>query len=744
MSLALFSSSMATVSSEDTPRVQYTANGITTNFPITFAYASISDVHVYFISNSTGLATAWTKDAAGPTGYTVSAGSIIANTAPSNGYLVAVCETPVTQLVDVKPNRALPADTLEGVFDKLTLIGRDLKGKSSRSLVYGPTYTGSIPYAEDLADEIQRDSVDAAVAAVSSLSFSTSLHIDNIEALRLYAGGETTSIYLDCHTSIGDGGHGAFRWDAASTAADDNGVTIAVTGVATGRWIRQLNGFVTPEMFGAVGDGTTEDTAALQSSLDTASAMAVKSVWGLGGKHYITYVLNFTSNTLLEMTPGTIVEARTGFEDGVRMIRIIDAENIVIKGNGSTFKMKKAEYTTGEHRHCFNIQGSTDIYISKVSANDSGGDGFMIARSQTGGKLWCENIVLEDVICDNNRRQGISVTSVKGLKIIRPIITNTNGTAPQAGIDLEPDHDYEFLEGIEIIDPITENNAGHGIQIYASHLSNVDKNITIDIINHRDTGSNTGFSCRLLNTGSNTVTGRVTLKNPIYADNNLPGIMLGGWDKNGPKITLDHPTVINPNSLNYVYDQYKCGIMIHSDVGVSAETGNVLIISPTVIDTRATKLISYGMFIKPLSAVPIEDIMIEGDIELQGTVSPIRVMAGFNLKDDYSRLVNHVTSNISHNEYTSSYSLFTNEGATGMVTITGTVVKSPWPDIIMEVRTSKILRFDPDSASIIQPMASAPGKYIQSSVVGSRIRLRRISLTAWQVIEQVGTWTAEP
>ena len=56
--------------------------------------------------------------------------------------------------------------------------------------------------------------------------------------------------YLVYHTASGDGGHGIFKWDSASTTADDNGVTIAVAGVVTGRWVRQLNGFVTPEMFG--------------------------------------------------------------------------------------------------------------------------------------------------------------------------------------------------------------------------------------------------------------------------------------------------------------------------------------------------------------------------------------------------------------------------------------------------------------------------------------------------------------
>ena len=64
--------------------------------------------------------------------------------------------------------------------------------------------------------------------------------------------GDGETIYLVCHTTNGDGGQGTFRWDATSTAADDNGVTIAVTGVAVGRRVRQLSGFVTPEMFGGL------------------------------------------------------------------------------------------------------------------------------------------------------------------------------------------------------------------------------------------------------------------------------------------------------------------------------------------------------------------------------------------------------------------------------------------------------------------------------------------------------------
>lgn len=61
-------------------------------------------------------------------------------------------------------------------------------------------------------------------------------------------------------------GGGVFVWDAASTAADDGGVTIAVAGVATGRWVRQLDGYVTPEIFGAKGDGINDDYIAVSAA----------------------------------------------------------------------------------------------------------------------------------------------------------------------------------------------------------------------------------------------------------------------------------------------------------------------------------------------------------------------------------------------------------------------------------------------------------------------------------------------
>lgn len=47
-------------------------------------------------------------------------------------------------------------------------------------------------------------------------------------------------------------GAGYFRWSPTSTATDDGGMVIAATGVVTGRWLRQLDGPLYPEYYGAL------------------------------------------------------------------------------------------------------------------------------------------------------------------------------------------------------------------------------------------------------------------------------------------------------------------------------------------------------------------------------------------------------------------------------------------------------------------------------------------------------------
>lgn len=94
-------------------------------------------------------------------------------------------------------------------------------------------------------------------------------YVDIIDDLRTLAPTDAP-VYVQCGAIIGDGYHGTFQWDDASTEADDGQNTIAVTGVSTGRWKRNID-LVTGEISTIVGEiSTIVDELSTHINLTTA------------------------------------------------------------------------------------------------------------------------------------------------------------------------------------------------------------------------------------------------------------------------------------------------------------------------------------------------------------------------------------------------------------------------------------------------------------------------------------------
>jgi len=72
--------------------------------------------------------------------------------------------------------------------------------------------------------------------AVSPVSFGT------VADMRLQGGTAKVQILLLGLANPTDGNGGVYRWDDTSTANDDGFITIKVTNMATGRWVRVANG----------------------------------------------------------------------------------------------------------------------------------------------------------------------------------------------------------------------------------------------------------------------------------------------------------------------------------------------------------------------------------------------------------------------------------------------------------------------------------------------------------------------
>ncbi|WP_372006306.1 glycosyl hydrolase family 28-related protein [Tistrella mobilis] len=143
--------------------------------------------------------------------------------------------------------------------------------------------------------------------------------ISDLKALAVTSSGMEVEV-LGYH-AVADGGGGLFAWRAGATATDDGGLWIESTVATGGLWQRIVDSAapVSVRWWGARGDGSTDDTAAIQAALD-AGFSAVHLPTG-------TYPVSAT----LTVPAGTIV---TG--DGSGAFRPANARTTIVKTNGDT------------------------------------------------------------------------------------------------------------------------------------------------------------------------------------------------------------------------------------------------------------------------------------------------------------------------------------------------------------------------------------------------------------------------
>jgi len=333
------------------------------------------------------------------------------------------------------------------------------------------------------------------------------------------------------------------------TAASDadptklGSTTISITAAAPPDAVNLLN-------FGSAGFGG-DDSNVFQTALNSTAASGQTLEVPAG--NYNINPLSFPNNSSVFVDAGVTVTANSGYADGVRMLNI-SSSNVTITGAGaatSVFQMRKTEYTSGEQRHCMNIVGASDVTISGISCNDSGGDGLYLANST--------NVTIEDCIFNNNRRQGSSITGgVNHVYYLRDHFTNTNGTAPQSGIDIEPNDPGSFLLDVNIQDSYTDGNAGDGLMISAWLMNATSQPISITVLRHHSTG-NARYGYVGINGDTNrpnppfnpsdatNAPGAILIQDSFSDQNGSAGAAGRFYSANGASLTFLNLTVTNPH-----------------------------------------------------------------------------------------------------------------------------------------------------------------------------------------------------
>ena len=304
-----------------------------------------------------------------------------------------------------------------------------------------------------------------------------------------------------------------------------------------------------------------DHTSSLQNFINT-NHKKYKVVFPKGEyKIDATIGLKIPSSSVLIWEHNAIFKCIPNNKKGYRIIKIVKQDGEVVKdimlvnpsiiGDRANHVVEKSSSNKqistilgkGEHGHGIVLSGAENVRIINANVEDCWGDGVAIYNAK--------NTVITNLVANNNRRQGLTITKGENIKIINPTCSNTNGTPPESGIDVEPNYNTDFLKNIQIINPITKNNNGAGITVGCKKLINgVDKNVTVFIENHIDKGSTHGFMVASLKTStSSVITGEFVNKNSLYVNNKQNGILIRGYSsKNSPKIKIYKPTIKNPNS----------------------------------------------------------------------------------------------------------------------------------------------------------------------------------------------------
>ena len=255
--------------------------------------------------------------------------------------------------------------------------------------------------------------------------------------------------------------------------------------------------------------------------------------------------------------------------------------------------MRRAEYNNtklyphSEGRHGLNLMGCRNTIIEGLRIELTGGDGISVwkghafdvadpgdhgddfcppALAKDNAACACVNLLVRDVVCDRNYRQGMSVMLAENLLVTNSTFSNTAGTPPAAGLDIEPDHpNYRFVNvsfrGCSFL-----GNQGGGIDITTAKMNATSPPISVRFEGTTIVGGAGAGGCGVTITGhmhpGENVKGALSMRDTHIRDTPAAGVCVlshpavgSMWSANFANLTLENvattwPTPPVPTTKN--------------------------------------------------------------------------------------------------------------------------------------------------------------------------------------------------
>lgn len=348
-----------------------------------------------------------------------------------------------------------------------------IPGNKEASVVPSPTPPTPTPPATPIAPITANTDAEEVAAAKTALSTAGTLRPvegTNINAVSMAqsivnskSSGVTVSISSSANAQVAKSGDITYGSQAvtgnvtyklvknASSATQTVLMAVPAKTVVSGYNVRTYGG--------AKGDGVTDDTAAIQKTIDYAYSKG-------GGTVYIpngTYKINvdnwqpvfLRSNIDLVLADGAVLKAKTSAKSEYAVVRAYNVSNISISG-GKIIGDRDSHIGTTTYGHGISILGCSNVRINDVNVSNCMGDGIYVGEGST--QNYCKDVIIENFVTERNRRNGITIASGRNAIIRDGETANNYGANPQSGIVLEPNNSSAWMENIKIENVYSHNN----------------------------------------------------------------------------------------------------------------------------------------------------------------------------------------------------------------------------------------------------------------------------------------------
>jgi hypothetical protein len=304
---------------------------------------------------------------------------------------------------------------------------------------------------------------------------------ENVVELRTISGFDNEVIDLLGYYVKGDKGGGSFFWDAVSTDADNGGTIIKATATTTGRWIRLIEDHVTPEMFGAKGDGIFNDTAAFQKCLGIGGTIL------LSGRYLLNHVSGTQSNYNIVGSDNAVLDFTQSDQNRTNCIDYGDFE---LKGNYtqiSDLSVSPARFTkTINFSSSHNLEAG-DLFV--IWDPSDGSWNSMRDEYQAGEICEVANVVdsteieITDFLYDTYDSAIVEVHKLNAIKVKASNFKILGGGNPPPFLNFQSNYGFQVGGARDVVLENIQFEGAFRQTLHVAHAYNVSiKNISIDQI----------------------------------------------------------------------------------------------------------------------------------------------------------------------------------------------------------------------------------------------------------------------